>query len=1592
MPAEPLNYARAVSSGDANIKRGNHETPGLGGLLNGSSARGRRNHQSPGSPMKGNGSDKQRSRAASTVTSVTTDSVKSRGTSIGSRNVETNGSAEIRENAGDDINNGLNVKIPSDYSISTISHHRRNSSIHSIKSEMYHSNRSSLSPCHQNQVVYPYPYQSSPYFFVPQSYPGTGYNAGVAAYGPSHSGFSQRTMSGFSGSSNHPFNTVSSPQVSQTSGFPVVSSQPWQQMNQHYFYQGGYDQTAFYPPIYGISPHSFMRPMSSYPSISYSYSGQSYQTSYLSTQPAQMSKSVSSASDCPPTSTMAPPTFSETNTWSSQATTDETGPSSVVRPQKRVNAAVKIVNPKTNMEISISPTLPASEKENLSLPVVDETSKDVSDLSDICEQKDSEVLAEPENQIQDGNEPLETKEAINDNNVDEKMNVEEENNLCVSEKEQSDDHDKIEEDLTPEIEESKESIENGHEIYEDATELTQKAENIVKSEQKMYNVIEVAQEEEKMIETSQETKDTFETVQEDAIEMIQGMDILEPVQNIIQPDRENLVQDSFVYEESSLEKKDIETSTSQELDLNSTEKEHLEIINEDKSQNDHNNDKVQDCDINEFQDKLSIKNHETAAGQSGPSSTGKTKKKSLLIPLGHSEKDKNDTHVVSMSITSLKNSVFITDLKAIVYPEGFNPPKTSLNVNSLPGKFKYDQEFLLQFQKVYIDKPDFNWDERIKDTIGDGMDDKKPSKNSLGGLTSRSISRSIGVSMTSTPIGSFGLNKPLSLGKSASNQHCSHINTQTQQMSDSSSNISEESFGISKLASNKSVSGITSSESGSPVGSRFPLSCSGNSSSHGFSMSRSGSPVTSRIPSRKGGSRRGTGLTQSESKADKHDQKSGSNMLSDHVAPLALSANRWQPKLKSLPIQPGEHMDPEMVQRKVKAALNKLTVDNFDRITDQILEIASQSKNETDGRTLRQIIQLTFEKATDEANFSSMYARFCRKMMETTSSEIRDEKLQLDKNGRPITGGILFRKYLLNRCQENFERGWKANLPSKSDGEFNTQEAEMLSDEYYILVTAKRRGLGLIKFIGELFKLNMLTERIMHECIKKLLANVVDPDEEEIESLCKLLATIGKDLESTEKGHVHMNVYIERMDKIVKTSNLSNRIKFMVMDILDLRKNGWKSKNADKGPKTIAEIHEDIAKEKADADAIRLVNQNRGQKLEFGRTDKSGRSCTSLFGVPDWQNTKNLNSADCKVGDLSRLGQIRSSSQSSFGPGGQLSSLSLSENKKNASETQDTQKELTDLSQTSDSSIPACEQDSSNTSFITKSDYNQENNEKTQHEKSLSDNLSSSNLPCKTKLSDSMEDISEETFNHNSQENQLSPTEPPQLILQKSDSDDQNTLEKLADFKESHNAIYLISNIFIFLLIDQDFSAGLIFHMKDRVRSAPLRRVYFEKTGFERVKKNTNLSLKKRSFDVNKKWVHDLYNEKNESIALNEEIYKKLALNPLFQRLQGKRDVEKGDTVVKNPLYARLNGSQVIIKGSAQGKNSWTIKGISGATTVIISNLVQGTSAEDVKTSLSSLVQAEVTFSLRSEANTVVEKLNQAIADGNVLTVYIKEK
>ncbi|RKP14888.1 armadillo-type protein, partial [Piptocephalis cylindrospora] len=256
---------------------------------------------------------------------------------------------------------------------------------------------------------------------------------------------------------------------------------------------------------------------------------------------------------------------------------------------------------------------------------------------------------------------------------------------------------------------------------------------------------------------------------------------------------------------------------------------------------------------------------------------------------------------------------------------------------------------------------------------------------------------------------------------------------------------------------------------------------------------------------------------------------------------------------------------PEIITKKVKGLLNKLTLEKFESLSGKILEYANQSTEETDGTTLQLVIQLLFEKATDEPNFSNLYAQLAHRMLQRIDPEVRDENLRT-RDGKVVAGGALFRKYLLTRCQSEYVKGWKVSMPENSGAE------QLMSDEYYEAMKIKRRGLGLVKFIGELFKLDMLTEKIMHECVRQLLSNMSEPEEEEAESMSKLLTTVGSKLDRPEARHF-MDVYFGRIRELSQSDKLSSRIRFMLVDLLELRSNGWHNRREQTGPKTIAQIH-----------------------------------------------------------------------------------------------------------------------------------------------------------------------------------------------------------------------------------------------------------------------------------------------------------------------------------------------------------------------------------------------------------------------------------
>jgi translation initiation factor 4G len=104
--------------------------------------------------------------------------------------------------------------------------------------------------------------------------------------------------------------------------------------------------------------------------------------------------------------------------------------------------------------------------------------------------------------------------------------------------------------------------------------------------------------------------------------------------------------------------------------------------------------------------------------------------------------------------------------------------------------------------------------------------------------------------------------------------------------------------------------------------------------------------------------------------------------------------------------------------------------------------------------------------------------------------------------------------------------------------------------------------LGNIQFIGHLFRQRMLTENIMHQCVKKLLENDSSPRVEDLECLSKLLTTIGGQLETPEfntrkmeermyrqmltKARQTMDVYMGRISRMSEMETLDSRIRFML--------------------------------------------------------------------------------------------------------------------------------------------------------------------------------------------------------------------------------------------------------------------------------------------------------------------------------------------------------------------------------------------------------------------------------------------------------------
>ncbi|XP_055629534.1 eukaryotic translation initiation factor 4 gamma 1-like [Toxorhynchites rutilus septentrionalis] len=286
------------------------------------------------------------------------------------------------------------------------------------------------------------------------------------------------------------------------------------------------------------------------------------------------------------------------------------------------------------------------------------------------------------------------------------------------------------------------------------------------------------------------------------------------------------------------------------------------------------------------------------------------------------------------------------------------------------------------------------------------------------------------------------------------------------------------------------------------------------------------------------------------------------------------SENAWRPRfLKRRGECDEASKKTDELLKKFRSVLNKLTPDNFSVLIEQVKNLDIDTDDRLDG-----CIKILFEKAIREANFTDTYAKMC---------SVLGTIISAGTNGQRTN----FKRKLITQCELEFKKhhseakqSSSPSAESKTNGEMDQIDGK---DELQYALEDKqtkirRRALGTVRFIGELYKQEQLTCKIMYGCINILLDEDM-LEEESLECLCKLLTTIGARMEKDPvQGPQGMKQCFLRLQEIAdrkSTLRVCNRIRFLIIDLIELRANNWQPRRVQAAPKTMNEIQKEVEME-----------------------------------------------------------------------------------------------------------------------------------------------------------------------------------------------------------------------------------------------------------------------------------------------------------------------------------------------------------------------------------------------------------------------------
>lgn len=146
----------------------------------------------------------------------------------------------------------------------------------------------------------------------------------------------------------------------------------------------------------------------------------------------------------------------------------------------------------------------------------------------------------------------------------------------------------------------------------------------------------------------------------------------------------------------------------------------------------------------------------------------------------------------------------------------------------------------------------------------------------------------------------------------------------------------------------------------------------------------------------------------------------------------------------------------------------------------------------------------------------------------------------------------------------------------------------------------------------------------MEYCMKYLIEKL---EEEKLECLCKLLTTIGEQVEN--EGNSQLDAIFKKMQEIVdrKSNKISSRVRFMLQDVIELRKRKWVAKTViDSQPKMMDQIQKEAEQQQRHIELLNASSMGGFRGRDEGGRGKRGDSrrqnSNNMFTDNAWKSSR----------------------------------------------------------------------------------------------------------------------------------------------------------------------------------------------------------------------------------------------------------------------------------------------------------------------------------------------------------------------------------